>query len=250
MAPADPNAAVVLLSGGLDSATCLAIARESGLACHCLTADYGQRHLHELRAAERVAEHLGAASHRLIRVGLGSFGGSALTEGGSVPKSDAPADLPALASERESSIPATYVPARNTVLLACALGLAEVLGAGRIVIGANAVDYSGYPDCRPEFIDAFQRLAEVGTRAGVEGHAPAIDAPLLTMTKSEIIARGLQLGVDYALTSSCYDPDPADGRACGSCDACRIRAAAFAQLRMADPAQDPPATRRPASPRD
>jgi 7-cyano-7-deazaguanine synthase len=223
--------AVVLLSGGLDSATCLAIARSEGWECHCLSFAYGQRHALEVEAARRIALAIGAASHRIVTIDLGVFGGSALTDLSiPVPKSESGA-TPAPGD----AIPLTYVPARNTIFLAYALALAEVVDAARIYIGVNAVDYSGYPDCRPEFVSAFQRLADLATRAGVEGHGPRIETPLLTLPKTEIIRRGLALGVDYALTLSCYDPD-ASGRACGRCESCRLRAAAFAELGMADPA--------------
>lgn len=231
---------VVLLSGGLDSATCLAIARADGCECHALTVAYGQRHAVELDAARRVAAQLGAKSHKVIHIDLGAFGGSALTDLHlEVPKSPLPSvstpDTRHPTPAPASPIPITYVPARNTIFLAYALGYAEVLDAGRIYVGVNAVDYSGYPDCRPAFIEAFQRLADLATRAGVEGHGPRIVAPLVNMTKVDIIRRGLELGVDYSLTHSCYDPTPR-GKACGRCDSCRIRAAAFAELGSADPA--------------
>ncbi|ESQ16792.1 MAG: 7-cyano-7-deazaguanine synthase QueC [Thiohalocapsa sp. PB-PSB1] len=215
--------AVVLLSGGLDSATALAIAREQGLACHALSIDYGQRHRSELDAACRVASSVGAASHRIIKMDLGTIGGSALT--------DAHIAVPEVPT---TGIPVTYVPARNTLLLALALGQAEVIGAARIVIGVNALDYSGYPDCRPEFIAAFQQLADLATKAGVEGHGPQINAPLIDLSKADIIRRGNQLGVDYSLTVSCYQAD-AQGRACGLCDSCRIRAAGFNAAGLPDP---------------
>ncbi|MFN3749980.1 MAG: 7-cyano-7-deazaguanine synthase QueC [Thiobacillus sp.] len=215
--------AVVLLSGGLDSATVLAIARSEGYACHALSLDYGQRHTAELAAAARVAQALGAAEHRVMRLGLGDIGGSALT--------DAAIAVPEAPTE---GIPVTYVPARNTVMLALALAWAEVLGARDIFIGVNAVDYSGYPDCRPEFIAAFERMANLATRAGVEGAALKIHAPLQYLSKADIIRRGLELGVDYALTVSCYQAD-ADGRACGVCDACRLRRAGFEAAGVADP---------------
>lgn len=215
--------AVVLLSGGLDSATVLAIAREAGYACHALSVDYGQRHRAELAAARRVAAHLGAVEHRTIPLGLGQFGGSALTD---------PAILvPEAPSE---GIPATYVPARNTVMLALALAWAEVLGADDIFIGVNAVDYSGYPDCRPEFIAAFERMANLATKATVEGRKTRIHAPLQTLSKAEIIRTGTRLGVDYRLTVSCYQADE-QGRACGVCDACRLRRAGFDAAGVADP---------------
>jgi len=215
--------AVILLSGGLDSATVLAIAREAGFACHALSLDYGQRHTAELAAAARVARSLGAAEHRVIRLGLGDIGGSALT--------DAAIAVPESPTE---GIPVTYVPARNTVMLALALAWAEVLGARDIFIGVNAVDYSGYPDCRPEFIAAFERMANLATRAGVEGAKLRIHAPLQHLSKAQIIQRGMQLGVDYAQTVSCYQAD-ADGRACGVCDACRLRRQGFAQAAVPDP---------------
>jgi len=215
--------AVILLSGGLDSATALAIAREAGYACHALSLDYGQRHTAELAAAARVAKSLGAVEHRVIKLGLGDFGGSALT--------DAAIAVPENPTE---GIPVTYVPARNTVMLALALAWAEVLEARDIFIGVNAVDYSGYPDCRPEFIAAFEHMANLATRAGVEGAKLHIHAPLQHLSKAQIIQRGMLLGVDYAQTVSCYQAD-ADGRACGVCDACRLRRQGFAQAWMADP---------------
>ena len=215
--------AVVLLSGGLDSATCLALARRRGLVCHTVAFDYGQRHRAELTAAARVAEALGAASHRVIQLGLGSIGGSALT--------DTAIAVPEQAGE---GIPVTYVPARNTVFLALALGLAEVLDAAEIHIGVNAVDYSGYPDCRPPFIEAFQRLADVATRAGVEGHGPRVVAPLLQLSKADIIRAGVQAGLDYGLTVSCYQAT-ATGLACGRCDSCRLRRDGFADAGVTDP---------------
>lgn len=215
--------AVVLLSGGLDSATVLALAREQGYACHALSLDYGQRHQAELRAAARVAASLGAAEHRVLRLDLAAIGGSALTD-------------PAIAVPEQPSegIPATYVPARNTVFLALALGWAEVLGAAHLFIGVNAVDYSGYPDCRPAFIEAFEALAQVATRAGVEGTRLRIHAPLLHLSKAEILRAGSRLGVDYSQTVSCYQAD-AEGRACGRCDACRLRAEGFRTAGLADP---------------
>ncbi len=218
-----PARAVVLLSGGLDSATTLALAREAGFACHAISFDYGQRHRVELAAARRVAAALGAAEHRIVSLGLGELGGSALT--------DEAIDVPTAPTE---GIPVTYVPARNTVFLALALGWAEVLGAQDLFIGVNAVDYSGYPDCRPAFIEAFERLANVATRAGVEGRPFRLHAPLIALSKAEIIRRGTALGVDYGLTVSCYDPD-AGGRACGRCDACRLRAEGFAAAGVPDP---------------
>ncbi len=225
--------AVVLLSGGLDSATCLAMARDAGFVCHCLTFAYGQRHDAELAAARRVAAALGAARHQIVEIDLRAFGGSALTGAGEVPKSDGTFAAPGDADE----IPVTYVPARNTIFLAYALGAAEVAGAESIYAGMNAVDYSGYPDCRPAYVAAFQAMADLATRAGIEGRGPRIETPLIDLTKPEIIRRGLALGVDYTLTHSCYDPDAA-GRACGGCDACRIRRDAFEALGQRDPALD------------
>ncbi len=221
---ADTRRAVVLLSGGLDSATTLALARSDGFACFALTVDYGQRHRRELDAARRVAAALGAAEHRVVELDLSQFGGSALTDS-TIAVPDQPSD----------GIPVTYVPARNTIFLALALGWAEVLGACDIFIGANAVDYSGYPDCRPVFIDAFERLANLATRAGVEGETLRVHAPLIDLSKAEIIRRGAALGVDYAVTLSCYDPRP-DGAPCGVCDACRLRAKGFAEAGLSDPA--------------
>ena len=218
-------AAVVLLSGGLDSTTAAALARARGWSLHGLTIRYGQVHQAELAAARRVAAALGFASHVELDVNLAAFGGSALTGAGPVPK-DRPLDAP--------GIPSTYVPARNTVFLALALAHAEVAGAERIVIGVNALDYSGYPDCRPEFIAAFERLAVLATRAGVEGRPFEIWAPLQHMTKAEIIRAGARLGVDYGLTHSCYDPPPG-GAACGRCDSCRSRARGFEEAGMQDP---------------
>ena len=215
--------AVVLLSGGVDSATTLAIARERGFACYALSFDYGQRHRLELAAAGRVARSLGAVEHRQVKLDLGWVGGSALT--------DPSIAVPAAAS---SGIPVTYVPARNTVFLAFALGWAEALGARDLFFGANAVDYSGYPDCRPAFVEAFQRLANVATKAGVEGDNFELHAPLIAMTKAEIIRTGTRLGVDYTLTLSCYQPG-AKGEACGRCDSCRLRAQGFAAAGVADP---------------
>lgn len=242
---AHPPRAVVLLSGGLDSATSLAIARHEGFECHALTISYGQRHKAEIAAAERIARALGAASHKVMLIDLRAFGGSALTdEALSVPKDQIPSISSASpqAAHRAplpADIPITYVPARNTVFLSYALAWAEVLDARRIIIGVNAVDYSGYPDCRPEFIAAFQRLADLATKAGVEGHGPRIDAPLIGMSKGQIIRRGIELGVDYGLTTSCYDPDGATGTPCGRCDSCRLRAAGFEEAGAADPALRP-----------
>ena len=221
--------AVVLLSGGLDSATTLAIARSQGFACYALSFRYGQRHAHEVTCARAVAGHLGVVEHRIIDIDLRAFGGSALT-------SDLPVPKDRSAPARSAGIPITYVPARNTIFLAYALGWAEVLGAADIFLGVNAVDYSGYPDCRPEFVEAFGRLANLATRAAVEGRRITIHGPLLALTKSEIIARGLELGVDFGMTQSCYDPS-ADGAACGRCDACQLRLDGFRRLGQADPAR-------------
>ena len=215
--------AVVLVSGGLDSATVLAIARRQGYACHALSFDYGQRHGVELDAARRVARSLGAAAHRIIDVDLAAFGGSALT--------DAARAVPESPTE---GIPVTYVPARNTVFLALALAFAETLSARDLFIGVNAVDYSGYPDCRPAFIHAFEALARLGTKMGVEGGRIEVHTPLIDLTKAEIIRRGAELDVDFAATVSCYQPD-ARGRACGRCDSCRIRRAGFAAAGITDP---------------
>jgi 7-cyano-7-deazaguanine synthase len=215
--------AVVLLSGGLDSATVLAIAREQGYACCTLSFDYGQRHRAELAAAERVSTALGAEMHRVFVIPIGQFGGSALT--------DAAIDVP---DEGGEGIPVTYVPARNTVFLSIALAWAEVLDADAIFIGVNAIDYSGYPDCRPEFIAAFDALARIATKQGVEGIGVHIEAPLISMTKGEIVQKGAALGVDYGLTVSCYRADEA-GRACGHCDACRFRREGFAAAGLQDP---------------
>ena len=215
--------AVVLLSGGLDSATALAIARDQGFRCYALSMAYGQRHAVELAAASRVAAALRAVEHKVVSIGLDSIGGSALTDNTiQVPET------------QEEGIPVTYVPARNTVFLALALGWAEVLGAHDIFIGVNAVDYSGYPDCRPQFIDAFARLANLATREGVEGRPFHIHTPLIDLTKAEIIRCGNRLGVDYALTVSCYQADEA-GEACGVCDSCRLRAKGFAEAGVPDP---------------
>ncbi|MEF3192613.1 MAG: 7-cyano-7-deazaguanine synthase QueC [Halothiobacillaceae bacterium] len=215
--------AVVLVSGGLDSATVLAIARAEGYECYVLSVDYGQRHGSELEAACKVASSLGAREHRVVKIDLGRIGGSALTDH-TIP----------IPEEVSHGIPVTYVPARNTIMLSIALGWAEVLGAQDIFVGVNAVDYSGYPDCRPEFIRAFEQLANVATKAGIEGRAFFIHAPLMYMNKAEIIARGTALGVDYAQTISCYQADEA-GRACGRCDSCRLRAAGFAAAGIPDP---------------
>ena len=220
--------AVVLLSGGLDSATVLAVARSQGFACHALSFDYGQRHRHELQAAARVSAALGACEHRVCPLDLRVFGGSALTSDIAVPKDRDE-------SEMSTGIPITYVPARNTIFLSVALGWAEILGAHDLFLGVNAVDYSGYPDCRPEFIAAFETLANLATKAGVEGRQRLkIHAPLGHMSKAQIVKEGLRLGVDYAQTSSCYDPGE-DGRPCGACDSCLLRAKGFAQAGLKDP---------------
>ena len=216
--------ALVLLSGGLDSATCLAIARDAGFETYALSVEYGQRHAAELAAARRVAAALGAVAHRVAHVDLGQFGGSALTD-------------PALAVPTgglDGGIPITYVPARNTIMLSIAMAWAEVLGARHIYVGVNAVDYSGYPDCRPAFIEAFETMANLATKAGVEGHRLTIHAPLIDLSKAQIIQRGTELGVDYGLTVSCYQADD-DGRACGLCDACRLRRAGFEAAGLPDP---------------
>ena len=220
--------AVVLLSGGLDSATALAIARSQNFECYALSVEYGQRHSAELDAARRVAAAAGVSDHRVMRVDLAGIGGSALTD-----------TTIAVPESPTSGIPVTYVPARNTIMLSLALGWAEVLGAGDIFIGVNAVDFSGYPDCRPEFIAAFARLATLATKAGVEGQPYRIQAPLISLSKAEIIREGLRLGVDYALTVSCYQAD-GDGRACGKCDSCRLRRAGFAAAAVSDPTRYQP----------
>jgi 7-cyano-7-deazaguanine synthase len=217
--------AVVLLSGGLDSATALAIARSQGFECYALSVEYGQRHSAELDAARRVAAAASVRDHRVMRVDLAGIGGSALTD-----KTIAVPESPT------TGIPVTYVPARNTIMLSLALGWAEVLGTGDIFIGVNVLDYSGYPDCRPEFIAAFARLAELATKAGVEGQPYRIRAPLISLSKAEIIREGVRLGVDYGLTVSCYQAD-VDGRACGLCDSCRLRRAGFEAAGVPDPTQ-------------
>lgn len=216
--------AVILLSGGLDSATVLAIARSEGFDCYCLSFDYGQRHSAELAAADRVAKTLGASEHRIARIDIGAFGGSALT--------DTHIDVPV--DGVEGGIPVTYVPARNTIMLSYALGWAEVLGAQDIFVGVNAVDYSGYPDCRPDYIAAFEHMANLATKVAVEGKPFHIRAPLIDLSKAQIIAAGSKLGVDYGLTVSCYQADR-QGRACGVCDSCRLRSAGFAAAGVADP---------------
>jgi 7-cyano-7-deazaguanine synthase len=219
--------AVVLLSGGLDSATVLAIARAEGYAAYALSFSYGQRHERELAAAGKIAQSLGVVEHRIARIDLRIFGGSALT-------GDLPIPQARSAEEMRRGIPNTYVPARNTIFLSYALAWAEVLGATDIFLGANAVDYSGYPDCRPEFIRAFEQLANLATRAGVEGTRFRIHAPLLSLSKAEIIQRGISLGIDYSLTHSCYDPT-ADDRACGVCDSCLLRLKGFREAGLTDP---------------
>ncbi len=216
--------AVVLLSGGLDSATVLAIARGEGYECHCLSIDYGQRHRAELGAAARVAKSLGAHEHRISRLDLTAFGGSALTDG----------NIPVPVDGIKDGIPVTYVPARNTILLSLALAWAEVLAARHIFFGANAVDYSGYPDCRPEYMRAFETMANLATKAAVEGATLTLHTPIIGLGKADIIRRGRALGVDYALTVSCYQAD-GDGRACGRCDSCRLRRAGFETAGGADP---------------
>lgn len=216
--------AVVLLSGGLDSATCLAIARDMGFECYALSVAYGQRHAAELTASKRVADALGAREHRLARVNLGQFGGSALTDPAiQIPEGDS-----------SNGIPVTYVPARNTIMLSIALAWAEVLDARDIFVGVNAVDYSGYPDCRPEFIRAFETMANLATKAGVEGARLRIHAPLIELSKAEIIELGTRLGVDYGITVTCYQADE-QGRACGRCEACRLRRAGFQAAGITDP---------------
>jgi len=224
--------AVCLLSGGLDSATCLALARREGYQCYALSFDYGQRHKIELEAAARVAKALGATRHLVAKIGLDAFGGSALTSSGpsgiEVPKGRS-------AGEMGEGIPVTYVPARNTIFLACALAWAETLEAADIFLGVNAIDYSGYPDCRPEFIEAFEKMANLATKAGVEGRQHLrIHTPLIAMTKAQIIATGTKLGVDYGLTSSCYDPGPT-GAPCGQCDSCLLRQKGFRENEIEDP---------------
>ena len=220
--------AVVLLSGGLDSATTLAVAGREGFSCYALSFDYGQRHRFELEAASRVAAAMDVGEHRVLRIDLRAFGGSALTDEIDVPKDRSTEEI-------AGAIPVTYVPARNTIFLSLALGCAEVIGAADIFIGVNAVDFSGYPDCRPQFIEAFERLAEIGTKRGSEGRRIQIHAPLIKLSKAEIIRLGTELAVDYGLTHSCYDPDPQTGRPCGRCDSCRLRAAGFREAGLEDP---------------
>jgi len=221
-----PEKAVVLVSGGLDSATTLAMAKNEGLLCYALSFDYGQRHKSELIAAATLAKNLGAEEHRIISLDLRGIGGSALT--------DDKIAVPDVSDTLDDGIPVTYVPARNTLFLSYALAWAEVLEAGHIYIGVNAVDYSGYPDCRPEYIAAFQSMSALATRTGVEGHAAKIHTPLIHLSKADIIRNGLQLGVDYTITISCYSADT-EGYACGHCDSCRLRAAGFADAGIADP---------------
>jgi len=217
--------AVVLLSGGLDSATVLALAVKQGYACHALSVDYGQRHRVELEAAVRVGRALRAVEHKTVRIDLTAFGGSALT--------DANIAVPTRGVQKDG-IPVTYVPARNTIMLSLALAWAEVLGAQDLFFGANAVDYSGYPDCRPEYMHAFERMANLATKAAVEGHRLTLHTPIIALSKAQIIQRGMKLGLDYGLTVSCYQAD-AQGRACGSCDSCRLRRAGFEAAGVADP---------------
>jgi len=224
----DPKRAVVLLSGGLDSATVLAISRSLGYEVYALSFSYGQRHILELEAAARVAASIGVAQHRIAKIDLRIFGGSALTDEIEVPKGRS-------AGEMRHGIPITYVPARNTIFLSFALAWAEVLGSSDIFIGVNALDYSGYPDCRPEFIEAFEKMANLATKAGVEGRqALKIHTPLIALTKAEIIRRGIELGVDFALTSSCYDPSTS-GEPCGECDSCLLRRKGFRENGIEDP---------------
>ncbi|MCG5052378.1 MAG: 7-cyano-7-deazaguanine synthase QueC [Myxococcales bacterium] len=227
------QSAIVLLSGGLDSATALALARSEGKVCHALAFRYGQRHRFELEAAKQVAHVAGAASFRTIDIDLAGIGGSALTDAIDVPKHRSPAEMGA-------GIPVTYVPARNTIFVSYAIAVAEVLGAQEIVIGVNALDYSGYPDCRPEWVSAMQEVARLGTKAGVEGSPVVLRAPLIGLSKAEIIQVGTRLGVDYGMTHSCYDP-AADGGACGLCDACLLRKAGFATAGVSDPTRYAPA---------
>lgn len=220
--------AVVLLSGGLDSAVCLAVALSEGFRCHTLSFDYGQRHRHEIRASENISRALGAADHRVTAIDLRSIGGSALTADLKVPRQKPEAQM-------RAEIPVTYVPARNTIFLSIALAWAEVLEAGDIFIGVNAVDYSGYPDCRPEYIRAFEKMANLAVKMAVEGTRPVrIQAPLLHLRKAEIIRKGARLGVDFSMTHSCYDP-PGEGLACGACDSCRLRRKGFAEAGLPDP---------------
>jgi len=228
----EQKSAVVLVSGGLDSATALALARHEGYACRALSFDYGQRHRFELESARTVAQTLGVIEHITMAIDLRAFGGSALTADIDVPR-DRPAGAP---GEVSADIPVTYVPARNTIFLSLALGFAEARGCADIFIGVNAIDFSGYPDCRPAFIEAFQKTANLATKMGVRGQRIRIHTPLIGLTKAQIIQRGMALGVDYGLTTSCYDPAADTGRPCGRCDACRIRAAGFADAGITDPA--------------
>ncbi|MEI8382071.1 MAG: 7-cyano-7-deazaguanine synthase QueC [Planctomycetota bacterium] len=229
MSSSSPRPAVVLVSGGLDSATILAICLSQGFEPYAISFDYGQRHRHELAAADRVCAAAGVRRHIVVPLDLRAFGGSALTADIAVPKDRSDAQMSA-------GIPITYVPARNTIFLSISLGWAEVLGASDLFIGVNAVDYSGYPDCRPEFINAFQSMARLATRSGVEGEGEwQIHAPLIDLSKAEIIRRGMELGVDYSLTHSCYDPD-SEGRGCGHCDSCQLRLKGFADAGLTDPA--------------
>jgi 7-cyano-7-deazaguanine synthase len=228
-----PQRAVVLLSGGLDSATVLAIARSGGYEPYALSFAYGQRHAWELESAKRIAASMGVKQHRIAQIDLRAFGGSALTDDIEVPKRREPGEI-------ADGIPITYVPARNTIFLSFALAWAEVLGANEIFIGVNALDYSGYPDCRPEFIEAFEKMANLATKAGVEGRQRLkIHTPLIALSKAEIIRKGIELGVDYGLTSSCYDPFP-DGQPCGECDSCRLRQKGFRENGTEDPLRYPP----------
>ncbi len=228
MAEGSPKA-VVLLSGGIDSATTLAVARNEGFECFCLSVDYGQRHRHELEAARAVARALRASEHRILTIDLRGVGGSALTDDIEVPK-----DRPLPGRGDPPEIPVTYVPARNTIFLSLALGWAEMLGSNRLFIGVNAIDYSGYPDCRPEYIEAFEAMANLATRMGIEGDRIRIHTPLISLSKAEISRRGLELGVDYGLTFSCYDPGDS-GRPCGHCDSCLLRAEGFRAAGIPDP---------------
>ncbi|HKZ09109.1 MAG TPA: 7-cyano-7-deazaguanine synthase QueC [Rhodanobacteraceae bacterium] len=232
MAARSAAPAVVLVSGGMDSAVTLAMAHAQGFACHALSVAYGQRHVSELAAAARVAAMLGAVEHKTVSVDLRSIGGSALTADIAVPEH--------VDAHGENDIPVTYVPARNTIMLSIALGWAETMGANDIFCGVNAVDYSGYPDCRPAFIDAFERLATLATKAGVEGHALRVHAPLINLSKAEIVREGMRLGVDFSATVSCYRAD-VGGRGCGHCDACVLRARGFADAGVADPTHYVPA---------
>jgi len=248
-AEAPRHCAVVLLSGGMDSAVTLAIARERGYACHALSLDYGQRHAVELDAAREIAVRHGTVEHKVLKLDLRAFGGSALTADIAVPDHEVTVARPrefespdasaagtheTAAAPGEEHIPVTYVPARNTIMLALALGWAEVLGARAIFVGVNAVDYSGYPDCRPQFIKAFEQMAHLATRAGVEGHGIAIEAPLQMLSKAEIVAEGARLGVDFSITVTCYQPD-SEGLACGRCDACVLRSEGFESAGVPDP---------------